>query len=82
MTSHVSSKYLSGINIGYIAKIENDSNNLTKTAYITPAADFSHLEEVFVITDQVQKTAPGSITANAPKREPPMNPNKVQAGEK
>lgn len=49
VTSHVSSKYLSGINIGYIAKIENDSNNLTKTAYITPAADFSNIEEVLVI---------------------------------
>lgn len=50
VTSHVSSKYLSGINIGYITKIENDSNNLTKTAYITPAADFSNIEEVLVIT--------------------------------
>lgn len=49
VTSHVSNKYLSGINIGYITKIENDSNNLTKTAYITPAADFSNIEEVLVI---------------------------------
>jgi rod shape-determining protein MreC len=51
VTSHVSSKYLSGINIGYITKIENDSNNLTKTAYITPAADFSNIEEVLVIME-------------------------------
>jgi rod shape-determining protein MreC len=50
VTSYVSNKYLSGINIGYITKIENDSNNLTKTAYITPAADFSNIQEVLVIT--------------------------------
>ncbi len=55
VTSHVSSKYLSGINIGYITKIENDSNNLTKTAYITPAADFSNIEEVLVITQTKKK---------------------------
>ena len=55
VTSHVSSKYLSGINIGYIAKIENDSNNLTKTAYITPAADFSNIEEVLVIRQTKKK---------------------------
>ncbi len=51
VTSHVSSKYLSGITIGYVTKVENDANNLTKTAYITLAADFSNIEEVLVITE-------------------------------
>ncbi len=51
VTSYVSNKYLSGITVGYISKIENDSNNLTKTAYITPAADFSKIQEVLVILD-------------------------------
>ncbi|MDD6404888.1 MAG: rod shape-determining protein MreC [Clostridiales bacterium] len=51
VTSYVSSKYLSGLNIGYITKIEEDSNNLTKTAYITPACDFSKIQEVLVILE-------------------------------
>ena len=29
-----------------------DSNNLTKSGYITPAVDFRHLREVIVIRDQ------------------------------
>jgi rod shape-determining protein MreC len=57
VTSYVSSKYLSGINIGYITKIENDSNNLTKTAYVTPAADFSNIEEVLVILETKKNVA-------------------------
>lgn len=51
VTSYVSSKYLSGITVGYVTKVENDANNLTKTAYITLAADFSNIEEVLVITE-------------------------------
>ncbi len=51
VTSYVSSKYLSGLNIGYITKIEEDSNNLTKTAYITPSCDFSKIQEVLVILE-------------------------------
>lgn len=55
VTSYVSSKYLSGINIGYVTKIEEDSNNLTKTAYITPACDFSKIQEVLIVL-QTKKT--------------------------
>lgn len=51
VTSYVSSKYLSGLNIGYVTRIEEDSNNLTKTAYITPACDFSRIQEVLVILE-------------------------------
>lgn len=50
VTSHISSKYLQGILIGYISEITTDSNNLTRSGYITPAADFQHLQEVLVIT--------------------------------
>ena len=50
VTSHISSKYLQGILIGYISEIEVDSNNLTRSGYITPAVDFQHLQEVLVIT--------------------------------
>ncbi len=51
VTSYVSSKYLSGITVGYVTKVENDANNLTKTAYITLSADFSNIEEVLVIIE-------------------------------
>lgn len=54
VTSNVSDKYLPGILIGYISKINVDSNNLTKSGLITPAVDFEHLEEVLVITELKQ----------------------------
>ena len=50
VTSHISSKYLQGLFIGYISEIEVDSNNLTRSGYITPAVDFSNIQEVLVIT--------------------------------
>lgn len=50
VTSHISSKYLQGILIGYVSEITTDANNLTRSGYITPAVDFQHLQEVLVIT--------------------------------
>ncbi len=50
VTSHISSKYLPGIMIGVVSKIKVDSNNLTRSGYITPTVDFQHLQEVLVIT--------------------------------
>ena len=50
MTSHVSSRFLQGLFIGYISDIEVDANNLTCSGYITPAVDFTKLQEVLVIT--------------------------------
>lgn len=50
VTSHISSRFLQGLFIGYISEINVDSNNLTRSGYITPAADFSNLQEVLVIT--------------------------------
>lgn len=49
VTSNISSKFMPGILIGYIKSVENDSNNLTKTAYLTPVVDFAHLDTVLVI---------------------------------
>ncbi len=54
VTSQISSKYLPGISIGYIKDINNDSNNLTKSGYITPVVDFEHLDIVLVITRMKQ----------------------------
>lgn len=50
VTSHISSKYLQGILIGYVSEIHVDANNLTRSGYITPVVDFEHLREVLVIT--------------------------------
>ncbi|MDY5987567.1 rod shape-determining protein MreC [Sporofaciens sp. SGI.106] len=54
VTSHISSRFLQGLFIGYISEIQVDSNNLTRSGYITPAVDFSKLQEVLVITSTKQ----------------------------
>lgn len=51
VTSPVSDKYLPGILIGYARDIETDSSNITQSAHLTPAADFSGLDMVLVITE-------------------------------
>lgn len=51
VTSHISDKYLQGILIGYIRDIEVDFSNMTKNAYLIPAVDFEHLDEVLIITE-------------------------------
>lgn len=55
VTSHVSDRFLQGLFIGYISEVEVDSNNLTRSGYITPAVDFSKLQEVLVITTTKQE---------------------------
>ena len=55
VTSNISDKYLSGILIGYISEINQDSNNITKAGKIIPAVDFEHLEDVLVILETKQK---------------------------
>lgn len=61
VTSQVSSKYHSGLLIGYVQELQMDSNNLTKSGTITPAVDFEHLRSVLVITDQKKKIDPDEI---------------------
>ncbi|MDE6851250.1 MAG: rod shape-determining protein MreC [Lachnospiraceae bacterium] len=51
VTSQISDKYLPGILIGYAKDMKMDSSNLTQTGYLTPAADFSGLDMVLVITE-------------------------------
>ena len=51
VTSHISSKFLPGILIGYAADITVDSERLTKSGYLIPVADFDNLQEVLIITD-------------------------------
>lgn len=50
VTSQISDKYLPGILIGYARDLKKDSTNITQTGYLTPAADFSKLDMVLVIT--------------------------------
>ena len=52
ITSNVSDRYFFGLTIGYVTEISYDSNNLTKTAKISPAVDFSDVKDVFVIIDR------------------------------
>lgn len=55
VTSNISDQYLPGILIGYISSISTDSNNLTKSGYVTPVVDFEHLDEVLVIMELKQQ---------------------------
>lgn len=50
LTSNISDKYLPGLLIGYVKDIKEDSNNLTKSAKVTPVVDFNHIEIVLVVT--------------------------------
>lgn len=50
VTSHISDKYVQGILIGYVSEVQVDSNNLTRSGYITPVVDFKKLQEVLIIT--------------------------------
>ena len=50
VTSYLSDRFVQGLFIGYISEIQVDSNNLTRSGYITPAVDFSKIQGVLVIT--------------------------------
>lgn len=70
VTSYISEKYLPGILIGYISELNNDSNNMTKSGYLTPVVDFRHLQEVLVILElkdydpaEADKIASGEVTS-------------------
>ena len=52
VTSDISDRYHPGVLIGYIKNMEYDTNNLTMTAYITPACNFDNITDVLVITDK------------------------------
>ena len=62
VTSYVSDQYQQGLLIGYIYRIEDNPNNLTKSGYITPVVDFQHLQEVLVITE-IKNTGKGQTSS-------------------
>jgi len=55
VTSNKSSVYLPGLLIGYARDIKMDANNLTKSGYLAPVVDFTHLDSVLVILEQKEK---------------------------
>ncbi len=59
VTSHVSNRFVQGLFIGYVSDIEVDVSNLTRSGYITPAVDFSKLQEVLVITETKEEMVGG-----------------------
>lgn len=50
VTSNISDIFLPGILIGYAKDLTTDANNVTKSGYISPVAEFDNLQEVLVIT--------------------------------
>lgn len=56
VTSHLSDIYPPGILLGTIMEIDDNPDGMTKSAILTPAVDFKHLEEVLVINQVFEKT--------------------------
>ncbi len=54
VTSYISDKYHAGITIGYVSEVTLDANNLTKSAKMIPAVNFSNVQEVLVIKERKQ----------------------------
>ena len=59
VTSNISSRFLPGLLIGYAADITMDSNRVTQSGYLIPAAQFDTLQEVLVITDLKSEMSEG-----------------------
>ena len=49
----------------YISEINVDSNNLTRSGYITPAVDFSKIQEVLVLTKTKEDMTNGADDESA-----------------
>ena len=52
VTSNISSKFLPGILVGFAIDMQVDEKRLMKNGYLIPAADFTNLQEVLVLTDR------------------------------
>lgn len=61
VTSNLSTKFLPGILIGYASDININSQHLTKSGKLIPAADFTDIREVLIITKL--KTDTGIVSA-------------------
>ncbi|MBO4872384.1 MAG: rod shape-determining protein MreC [Lachnospiraceae bacterium] len=55
VTSNISDLYLPGLLIGYVESMKTDSNQLTRTGTVRPAADFDSLDTVLVILTVKEK---------------------------
>lgn len=55
VTSYKSPKYHPGILIGYISGAHSDPSNMTQSAVLTPAVDFSKLDMVLIITHEKEE---------------------------
>ena len=64
VTSYISDKYLQGILIGSVSEVNVDSNNLTRSGYITPAVDFKNIQEVLSYYDNKSKNLQGETRQN------------------
>ncbi|MFT4107236.1 MAG: rod shape-determining protein MreC [Lacrimispora sp.] len=69
VTSNISSVFLPGILIGYAADVTNDTNNVTKSGYLIPAAEFDSLQEVLVITELKADMMKEEEPSRAPEEE-------------
>lgn len=78
ITSGYGGVYPKGLAIGTVEKVSDDLEKVSLDADIKPAVDFSHLEEVFVITDFIQKSVPQDIQNKVQLRERPVEPNSRQ----
>ncbi len=81
VTSNISEKFLPGILIGYISRLDNDANNLTKSGEITPVVDFRHLQEVLVIRDLKNYVATPDDAVTTETVNDVSSQNTSQAGE-
>ena len=71
VTSNISSVFLPGILIGYAADVTNDTNNVTKSGYLIPAAEFDSLQEVLVITELKADMMKEEESSESPEEEAP-----------
>ena len=79
ITSGYGGVYPHGLLIGTITSVDDTKGEAIRNADVTPAADLSHLEEVFIIMNYIERSAPPEIDPSVPLKEPPMNPNVEQA---
>jgi rod shape-determining protein MreC len=54
LTSGMGGTYPKGLRVGTIAKVDHKTSGLFLAAQVTPAVDFTRLDEVFVILEQRQ----------------------------
>ena len=61
VTSYISDKYLQGILIGSVSEVNVDSNNLTRSGYITPVS-YTHLLQRTDVIPSLRDWAPKEQT--------------------